>query len=176
MDCVCVPFRGWMGKTKYLNAFKRGMVVCARHTGLCQELQCCWVFHAQQFPMCIKYGLRTDATRFNTGRSRSVSLYGLPLRSWGKVAPTRFHFTMAALTVDRGSSSRAEIWGTDLLERCHPMMVPHWMSRSSSVRPFYCQCLSMAITWLCAQFYTPESNGVAEIAESTNLKVTNLKI
>lgn len=45
-----------MGKTKYLSAFKRGMVVGARHTGSCQELQHCWVFHAQQFPMYIKNG------------------------------------------------------------------------------------------------------------------------
>jgi hypothetical protein len=34
MDCVCVPFRGLMGKTKYCSAFERGMVVGARHTGL----------------------------------------------------------------------------------------------------------------------------------------------
>ena len=34
MDCVCVSFRGWLGKTKYLNAFERGMVVGARRTGL----------------------------------------------------------------------------------------------------------------------------------------------
>jgi hypothetical protein len=25
-------------------------------TGICQELQRCWVFHAQQFPVCIKNG------------------------------------------------------------------------------------------------------------------------
>ena len=31
MDCVCVPFRGWMGKTKYLSAFERG--------SRCQALQ-----------------------------------------------------------------------------------------------------------------------------------------
>ena len=34
-----------------LRAFEPGMVV-----GLCQELQCCRVFHAQQFPMYIKDG------------------------------------------------------------------------------------------------------------------------
>jgi hypothetical protein len=45
-----------MGKTKDLSAFEQDMVVGARHTGLCQELQCCWVFHAQQFPVCIKNG------------------------------------------------------------------------------------------------------------------------
>ena len=28
----------------------------ARSTGLCQELQRCWVFHTQQFPVCIKNG------------------------------------------------------------------------------------------------------------------------
>jgi hypothetical protein len=55
-DCVCLPFRGWMGKRKYWSAFERGMVVGARHTGLCQELQHCWVFHNQQFPVCIKSG------------------------------------------------------------------------------------------------------------------------
>ena len=27
-----------------------------RPTGLCQELQRCWDFHTQQFPMCIKNG------------------------------------------------------------------------------------------------------------------------
>ena len=45
-----------MGKTKYLSAFERGLVVGARHTGLCQKLQRCWVFYAQQFPVCIKNG------------------------------------------------------------------------------------------------------------------------
>jgi hypothetical protein len=48
------PFRGWMGKTN--GGFEQGMVVGARRTGLCQELQHCWVFHAQQFPVCIKNG------------------------------------------------------------------------------------------------------------------------
>ena len=43
-----------MGKTKYLSVFERGMVVGARRTGLCQDLQRCWVFDAQQFPVCIK--------------------------------------------------------------------------------------------------------------------------
>ena len=45
-----------MGKTKYLSAFERGRVVGARRNGWCQELQRCWVFHAQQFPVCIKNG------------------------------------------------------------------------------------------------------------------------
>jgi hypothetical protein len=45
-----------MGKIKYLRAFKWGMVVGARRTGLCQELQHCWVFYAQQFLVCIKNG------------------------------------------------------------------------------------------------------------------------
>jgi hypothetical protein len=78
------------------------------------------------------------------------------LRGWAVVAPRHFHFTITALTVDGGSSSRADIWQTDLLER--------WKSLSSSVRTFYCQCVSMEIAWLCDQFYTPINNGVAEIA------------
>jgi hypothetical protein len=45
-----------MGKTKYLIAFEQGMVVGARRTSLCQELQRCWGFHALQFPVCIKNG------------------------------------------------------------------------------------------------------------------------
>jgi hypothetical protein len=75
---------------------------------------------------------------------------------WACVA---YHFTITALTIDRGSSSRAEIWSTDLLERRHPMPVPRWDSVSSFIRPFYCQCLSMEIAWLCARFYTAVSNG-----------------
>jgi hypothetical protein len=43
-----------MGKTKDLSAFERGMVVGAGRTGMCQELQNCWVF---QFPVCVKNGL-----------------------------------------------------------------------------------------------------------------------
>jgi hypothetical protein len=45
-----------MAKTKYLSAFEWAIVVGARHTSLCQELQCCWVFHTQQFPVYIKNG------------------------------------------------------------------------------------------------------------------------
>jgi hypothetical protein len=38
-----------MGKTKDLSAFERGMVVGARRTGLCQELQSWWVFMFNSF-------------------------------------------------------------------------------------------------------------------------------
>ena len=96
---------------------------------------------------------------FSTRRSRSVSLCGLPLRGWAVVAPRHFHFTITELTFDRGSSSRAEIWRTDLLERWHPKTVPRWKWLSPSVRQFYWQCLSMKIAWLCSQFDTPVSNG-----------------
>ena len=56
------------------------------------------------------------ATRFSTQQSRSVSLCGLPLRGWAVVDPKSFHFTITALTVERASASRAEIWRTDLLK------------------------------------------------------------
>jgi hypothetical protein len=56
MDCVCVLFRVWMGKRNHLSGFERVMVVGARRTGLCQDLQRYWVFHAEQFPVCIKNG------------------------------------------------------------------------------------------------------------------------
>ena len=75
-----------------------------------------------------------------------------------RFTPRSFHFTITTLTVDWGSSSRAEILQTDLLERWHPMTVPLWKPLSSSVRSFDCQCLSMDIAWLCDRFYTPVSN------------------
>ena len=68
-----------------------------------------------------------------------------------------FHLTITAVTVDRGSFSRAGIWQTDLLERWHPIIATK--SLSSSVRQFYYQCLFMEIAWLCARFYKPVSNG-----------------
>ena len=68
-------------------------------------------------------------TWFSTWQSRSVSLCGIPLCGWAVVAPRCFHFTITALTVDRGSSSRAEIIRTDLLERWQPMTVPCWKSK-----------------------------------------------
>ena len=77
-------------------------------------------------------------TCFSAQLSRSVRLCGLPPRGWAVVAPRRFHFTIT--TLDQGSSSRAEMGRTDLLERWHPMTVPRWKSLSSSVRPIYCQC------------------------------------
>jgi hypothetical protein len=52
----------------------------------------------------------------------------------------------------RGSSSRADIWLIDLLERWHPTTVPCWKSLSFSKRQFYCHCLSMEIAWQCALF------------------------
>ena len=45
-----------MGKTKYLSTFEWFMVVGAWPTSLCQQLQLYWVFHGQQFPVCIKNG------------------------------------------------------------------------------------------------------------------------
>jgi hypothetical protein len=83
---------------------------------------------------------------FSTWQSRPVGLCGLPLHGC---------FHLIALTVDRGSSSRQKY---DELTWWHPMKVFHWKLLSSSVRPFYCQCLSMEIAWLCARFYKPVSN------------------
>jgi hypothetical protein len=108
----------------------------------------------------IAHGDRRLAMHFSTLSSGSVSLCGLPLCGWAAVAPRHIYFTITAPTVDWGSSSsRAETWWTDLLERWHTMMVPRWKSLSSSVRPFYCQCLSMEIEWLFGWFYSPVSNG-----------------
>jgi hypothetical protein len=44
----------WARQRFNISAFERLMVVGARRTSLCQELQSCWVFHAQY--LCIKNG------------------------------------------------------------------------------------------------------------------------
>jgi hypothetical protein len=108
---------------------------------------------------CCNWGRFLRATHFGTRQSRSVSLCGLPVRGWAVVAPRHFHFTITALIVDWGCSYRADILRTDLLERWHPMTVLCWKSLRSSLRLFYCQCLSMEIAWLCVQLYTPVCNG-----------------
>jgi hypothetical protein len=101
------------------------------------------------------------ATRFSTRRP-------LPHYSGDFIAPS--HFKITAVTVDRGSSSRAEMLWTDVLEILHPMTVPCWKLLSSSVRPFYCQYFPLEIAWPCAGFYTPVSNACSWNSQSTNLK------
>jgi hypothetical protein len=57
MDCVDAHSPSEWHKTKYLSAFRRGMVVDARHTGLSVSRTATLLFFvvvAQQFPMCIK--------------------------------------------------------------------------------------------------------------------------
>jgi hypothetical protein len=53
---VCVPFRGWMGKTKYLSAFELGMVGGARRTSLSVKNWSLGGFFTLKFPVCIKNG------------------------------------------------------------------------------------------------------------------------
>jgi hypothetical protein len=69
-----------------------------------------------------------------------------------------------------GAAITAEIWKTHLLERWHPMTVPHWKSLSTSVRPFYWTCLSMEIAWCEQHFIHLSAMGLAEIAKSTSFK------
>jgi hypothetical protein len=71
--------------------------------------------------------------------------------------------TGAALAVQRFDKLSCCQGG--ILWRCH--IESH---RALQYGPFYYQCLSMEIAWLCARFYTSVSNGVAEIAESNHLK------
>jgi hypothetical protein len=100
---------------------------------------------------CCNWG-QTIFTSYSTRRSRSVSLCGLPLCCWAVVGPRCFHYTKTALTVDQGSSNRAEIWWTDLLEWWHPMTVPRWKSLSSSVLlPMFVYGDSMAV---CSILYS----------------------
>ena len=102
--------------------------------------------------------------------TRSVSLCGLSLRGWAVVAPRCFHFTITAPTVDWGSSSRAESWQTDLLERWDLMTVPRWKSE------FFSHSTVNVCLWrlhgcvLAFFFFFIHLTGVTEIAEYTNLK------
>jgi hypothetical protein len=90
------------------------------------------------------------ATRSSTQRSRSVSLCGLPLHGWTVVTARCFHFT-TTLTVDQGSSSRAEIWRTDLLEMWHSMTVTELFSKAILLPMFVCgDCMAV---YIC--YYTP---------------------
>ena len=50
MDCVCEPFRGWMGKTKDLRAFERGMVVGAKCTVCVKNCNAAGFFMLNSFP------------------------------------------------------------------------------------------------------------------------------
>ena len=90
-------------------------------------------FHCSRFQWrrVLHHYSRRLAFRFLHATRFSTQFYEL-------VWPTRscccFHFTITALTVDRDSSSWAEIWRTDLLERWHPMTVPGWKSLRSSGR------------------------------------------
>jgi hypothetical protein len=74
-----------MGKTKNVSAFEQGMLVGARHTSLCQELQPCWVFHAQQFPVSIESGPPT------IGHPANSTLLREALEStWASIPVERF--------------------------------------------------------------------------------------
>ena len=141
------PFTGTKGPS--LNCEKQ-LVLCigagsdllapAKPRFVCRTAKRCSVIITteNEFPLLlVSNGGELYTTQgWITWRSRSVSLCGLPLHGWAAVAPRCFHFTITTLTVDRDSSSRVEIWRADLLERWHPMKVPHWKSLSSSVRPF----------------------------------------
>ena len=88
-------------------------------------------------------------THYSTQRSHSVNLCG----------SETFPLHKTALTVDRGSSRRAEIWWTDFLERWHHMTVPHWKSLRSSISPIllpmfvYGDCMAVyLILYTCQQW------------------------
>ena len=53
------------GQRARQSAFELDMVVGAMQTSLCQELQRCWVFHAQQFRVCIKSGPLSEGHQTN---------------------------------------------------------------------------------------------------------------
>ena len=73
-----------MGKTKDLSAFERGMVVGARHTGLSQELQRCWVFHTTV--SCVYQEWSTTQRT----SSQLAQLWEALESTWGSIPVERF--------------------------------------------------------------------------------------
>ena len=109
MYCVCVPFRGWMGKTKYWSAFERGMVEGARRTGFCQELQRCWVFYAQQFPVCIKIGPPPKGHTANL-----TQLWETLVSTWASITVECFRYLLVRALTKWGCSEGKGRWNAML--------------------------------------------------------------
>ena len=74
-----------------MGAFEQGMVVGARHTGLCQ-LQRCWVFHAQHFPVCIKNGPPTKGHQ-----TKLTQLWEALESTWASIHVERFPHLVESL-------------------------------------------------------------------------------
>ena len=112
---------------------------------------------------------QTIFTCFSAQRSRSVSLCGLPLRGWAVVARRRFHFTITALTVDRGSSSRANIMNWFVGN------VASYDGATLKVIELFCKAILLPVFVYgdcmhgCVLNFIHHS-AMAEIAESTHLK------
>jgi hypothetical protein len=111
----------------------------------------CWHCFQRHFgTWCWVLGLRRNDFFYTL----LASVLGSPIL-WACVA---YHFVdelLLLLDVSTSQSqhlqlTRVEIWLT-CWKGCR-LTVPHWMSLSSSVRPFYCQCLTMEIAWLCFPF------------------------
>ena len=91
-DCVCMPFRGWMGKTKYLSVFERGMVVGARRTGLSVSRTATLLrFSCLQFPVCIKNGPPSKGHPANLTTVGSIGVNMGQHPCWTHSTPCRVH-------------------------------------------------------------------------------------
>ena len=109
--------------------------------------------------------------RFSPLWSRSVSLCVLPLRSWAVVAPRHFHFTITALTVDRGRSSRAELFTNWLIRKMASyngatLKVTELFSKAILLPVFvYGDCMAV-----CLILYACQQRVWLKLAKSTNSK------
>jgi hypothetical protein len=92
-----------MGKIIDLSAFERGMVVGARRTGLCQALQCCWVFHAQHFRVYIKNGPPPKGHQVNL--TQLSTLASITVERFRHLVESRPRQIEAVLRAKRGCNS-----------------------------------------------------------------------
>jgi hypothetical protein len=80
-----------MGKTKDLSAFETGMVVGAKRTGLCKELQRCWVFHTTVSRVCQEWST-TQRTSSQLDTREAVE------STWGSIPAERFQHLVESMS------------------------------------------------------------------------------
>ena len=94
LDCVCVPFRGWMGKTKYLSAFERGMVVGARRTGLSVSRTAPLLsFSTLNSFLCVSRMVTDQRTSSQLDRT----LESIGVKHWASIPVERFRYLVESM-------------------------------------------------------------------------------
>lgn len=140
--------------THALHHFNRHLVLCTVRWGFvsCKVFSWPKVCVLMLLPQAIWNSVARDGTHDDVYTHR-------PLQGWAVVAPRCFHFTIIALIVDWGRSSRIEISQTDLWRRQLPMTVPGLKSLRFLRTILISKCLTMKVSLTCANSCIPVNNG-----------------